>query len=186
MKKIQQFWKWLQRHLSVMLLDLFMQGYRAGRCDEGEDRKLENACRASGVPQQDLVLLRPNDMYMDTGGDVASHVKRSRSRKERYVTPLNDAPLFLANCAKMQGSKFVILRLPKSAPTHAWRAAQARALYDQLKRPIDTIPAKERYYCRRQWAGTIYDKRALRLVADMLELDRIAAVVSLLRYCGRN
>ncbi len=182
MKGMKLFWKWLRWSLCMMLWGLFMRRHQTGRPNGDEDWKHKSSCRANCAPQQGFPRIRSNDVYRDSRSNVVTHAKRKRGKKERYVIALNDVPLLLANHAKMQGSKFIFSQVPKSLPVHEWRAVYARELYDRLMRPIDAIPPKERYYCRGKWAGTIYDRRALQVVAYMLGCARKEAAVYYLRY----
>ena len=63
-------------------------------------------------------------------------------------------------------------------PVHRYRALYAQSLYGCICRPIDKIPRKERYYCRKDKAGIIYDKKALLLVSRNLGHNRCDVVAS--------
>ena len=56
---------------------------------------------------------------------------------------------------------------------HSLRALYACILYLLVERPPDTLPRKEKYYCRADMQGIVFDRRALRIVSLALGHNRI-------------
>ena len=57
----------------------------------------------------------------------------------------------------------------------------AQRLYDRLARPVHQIPRKDRYVCRADCKGCVYDKRAMRTVSKALGHNRLGVVTYYIR-----
>ena len=66
--------------------------------------------------------------------------------------------------------------IPSHYDAHADRAYYASRMYLDLARDTDSLPRKDRYICRKEMYGTIYDKRALREVSHALGHDRLEII----------
>lgn len=77
------------------------------------------------------------------------------------------------------------LKAPSGADTHSYRANYARALYDRLKRPIEKIPQNEKYFCRNDLKGVIYDKKAMEIVSNALGHSRINIIAKSYLHGGK-
>lgn len=62
-------------------------------------------------------------------------------------------------------------------PGHAYRREYAKALYEANARPVKELPFRERYHCRGERFGQVYDKNALQIVSWMLGHSRLNVVV---------
>lgn len=62
-------------------------------------------------------------------------------------------------------------------PGHAYRREYAKALYEDNARPVGELPFGERYHCRGERFGQVYDKKALQVVSWMLGHSRLNVVV---------
>lgn len=91
---------------------------------------------------------------------------------------LDGTPLRIAKAAV--GKEYIFGKIPKYAPIHEWRAAYARTLYAGLARAVADIPPKERYICRAERAGIVYDKKAMAVVSHMLGHARLDVVTNYL------
>lgn len=151
-----------------------------GHYDEKKHYLLEAFCRACGLRRHEVAQLRVSDVYRSAQGNVIIHVRQGKGGRERFVIALNDLPLELAEQAAARGDKLIFLHVPKYAPVHTWRRAYAQDLYQRLARPAEEIPRQERYICRGERAGIIYDKRAMQAVSKMLGHARLDVVTSYL------
>ena len=67
-------------------------------------------------------------------------------------------------------------KVPSSADIHDFRAQYASRIYSSYARPIEKIPRKERYICRKDKAGIVYDKAAMLEASKALGHNRISVV----------
>lgn len=59
---------------------------------------------------------------------------------------------------------------------HSYRAQYATEVYDRYARPKEEIPPAERYVCRRDCAGIVLDKCAMRIASEALGHSRINVI----------
>lgn len=68
--------------------------------------------------------------------------------------------------------------VPSRYPEHRYRRFYAQTLYKQLARPIEDIPRCERYYCRGDYKGVVYDRKAMLQVSVELGHSRTSVIAS--------
>lgn len=78
---------------------------------------------------------------------------------------------------KEAGDGKVWTHVHSNADVHSYRADYAQLWYREFARPIEDIPRKERYYCRKDKRGTVYDRKALLTVSRYLGHNRIDVMV---------
>ena len=142
--------------------------------DEAKHQQTVNFCKATGLRRHELAELKKSDISPD-GKTV--YVRRGKGGKPRTVPVLeghSEAVLKAAErCHNDDDRIFNKSDLPARMPIHKYRAEYARAQYQRLARPVENIPRRERYICRRDKAGTVYDKSAMAEVSKMLGHNRI-------------
>lgn len=151
-----------------------------GRFSLERNADLVAFCLGTGLRRHEVAMLMTCDVYRDASGKVIVHVRQGKGGKERYVEALNDKPLELAERAVAEGRTLIFPHIHSHAPIHAMRGEYARTLYAQLARPLEEIPREERYICRAEKKGTIYDKKAMRIVSLMLGHNRLCVVTNYL------
>lgn len=147
---------------------------------ESKYQGLADLCRSTGLRRSEVAALRPEDVRMD-GGRCLVTVQQGKGGKSRTVTALDNTPARLAREAAAAGRDKVIDRIPCRAPVHMWRAEFAQKMYDNIARPIVTVPPEERYCCRSDRAGTHYDKAAMQQVSEALGHSRLDVVTSYIK-----
>ena len=75
-------------------------------------------------------------------------------------------------------------KIPSRADIHSYRAEYCKAIYEQHALPIAEIPKSERYYCRGDLNGVVYDKRAMRIASRALGHNRISVIAGHYLYSG--
>lgn len=154
--------------------------------ETGKYKAYVDFCKGTGLRKAEIENLRGTSFYRDENGKaflkVTKSTKGGRYRDvpilEKYVKLVEDA------CCKAGTNKVIPLiacdRLtaPNGANTHKYRAEYAKQLYDELKRPLDIVPAKKRYYCRGDLKGTVYDKEAMKVVSQALGHSRLNVIAS--------
>lgn len=152
-----------------------------GHFDAARHADLVDLCLSTGLRRHEVAALTPNDVYRDADGRVCVHVVQGKGGKERTVIALDDAPLRVAQAAKAAGLECVIAHIPKYAPIHQMRRSYAQTLYQRLERPIDSLSRSERYECRGDMEGAVYDKAAMQAVSEALGHARLGVVTAYLR-----
>ena len=155
-------------------------GASEGHFSAEKHRDLVDLCLATGLRRCEIARLQPSDVQRLPDGRVVVLVRQGKGGKARLVSALNDRPAQIAAAAAAAGQARVIESIPKYAPIHEYRAQYANELYAQIARDIGSIPDRERYYCRRDRAGTTYDKQAMLQVSLELGHNRLDVVTAYL------
>lgn len=145
--------------------------------DDCKHRDAVDFCKAAGLRRHELEALKKSDISPD-GKTI--FVRRGKGGKPRTVPVIkgrSDAVVKAAErCQKDDDIVFTRSDLPARMPIHKYRAEYAKAQYKLLARAVEDIPRRERYICRRDKAGVIYDKKAMAEVSKMLGHNRIDVI----------
>ena len=156
-------------------------GAEKGHFSEKNNADLVALCKATGLRRHEAAALRPENVAQTADGRIQVHVVQGKGGKERTVTALNDAPLRLAQKASVEGRGTVIEHIPNYAPCHEYRREYAQELYERLARDTAALPRSEVYCCRKDRAGTHYDKAAMQVVSTALGHNRLDVVTAYLK-----
>lgn len=66
--------------------------------------------------------------------------------------------------------------IPKDVPVHRFRAEYAARVYKAAARPVEALRGHDRYVCRNDMAGVVYDRAALCYVSKQLGHNRESVV----------
>ena len=143
--------------------------------------ELAQACKCCGLRVHELRLLRTDDVTVNEKGKCVVTVRKGKGGKRRYVIALDQTVQHCATGASRAGREFVFSAVPRDAPVHWYRHIFAQLLYDRLARPVHQIPKKDRYVCRAERKGCVYDKRAMRTVSKALGHKRLGVVTYYIR-----
>lgn len=74
----------------------------------------------------------------------------------------------------------LIEHIPKYAPCHTYRAEYSKELHKSIARDVDTLPhtKEDRYVCRRELEGIVYDGKAMDIVSEALGHARRGVVTN--------
>lgn len=146
---------------------------------------LDRLCAATGMRRCEIPRVSPAQVVVRDGQTWIEGVK-GKGAKIRDIPVIQEHAAFvqeLASRAEANGSRQLYGgSIPKRAPIHADRGQRyAQALYRQHARPIGSIPRQDRYICRKDMRGQIYDKAALEVVTRALGHSRLSVVMNYLR-----
>lgn len=143
--------------------------------------ELAQVCKSCGLRVHELRQLRIDDVYVNNKNQCVVVVRKGKGGKYRYAIAMDHSMLQSVGQAVQSGRALVFRAIPKDAPVHWYRHIFAQCLYDRLARPIHQIPRKDRYVCRAERKGCVYDKRAMRTVSKALGHNRLGVVTWYLR-----
>lgn len=134
-------------------------------------------CKNSGLRRRELCELRYKDIICEHG-QMEILVRNGKGGKQRIVPVLDpDAVLRLRpDLLSGEPEAHVWDKVHSGADIHAYRADYATALYESLARPLDVLSRKEKYYCRGDLKGIVYDKNAMLQVSRALGHNRINVI----------
>ena len=114
------------------------------------------------------MLIKGNQAFLQ----VTRNTKGGRPR----LVPLVLDTDFVQQLLFSAGENKVFPAVPNGADIHGYRADFATTLYKKLARDIKDIPKEDRYICRKDLKGIIYDKQAMLEVSRALGHNRIDVI----------
>ena len=135
-------------------------------------------CRCTGLRRSELQELHGSDLTAD---GLQLHVIRNTKGGRWRMAPLVGEPEEIAMVQRMcrtAGDDRVWPHVPSSADIHSYRADYCQRVYEAAARPVDQIPADERYYCRGDRKGVILDRKAMLIASQALGHNRIDVIAS--------
>ena len=141
-----------------------------------KNQELIRFCEATGLRRRELEALRGSQMTFK-GDKVFIHVKNGKGGKERLVEVVKDERLVKDMCERAGEGK-VFPRVHGSADIHFYRGNYAKAIYRKYARDINKLEKHEKYYCRGDMKGQVYDRRAMQIASENLGHNRIDVIAS--------
>ena len=140
---------------------------------------LVDFCRSVG-PRNDkeLAFIRGTDLVELDDDRYAVHIRKGKGGKAR-LAPIYGSPARVAKVVKLMreaGDELVFPHIPTAADIHSYRAEYVCEVYKTHARPLDTLTRKEKYYCRKDMAGTVYDKAAMLIASEALGHNRLDVI----------
>ena len=142
---------------------------------ESNHAELVAFCRATGLRRAELKALRGTALYQDRSGYYLHITSGSKGGRERYAPIIGDKDLVIRLC-KQAGDRKVFEKIPSGADIHSYRRDYATAVYRQYARPLEQLTAKEKYYCRGDRKGEVFDRAAMRIASNALGHGRIEVI----------
>jgi len=144
---------------------------------EAKNKDFVDFCKATGLRRHELKNLTVDNIEFDkaTGRWMLINIK-GKGGKLRNCPILSEKAIDRIVVTPI-GYK-VWDKIPSRADIHSYRADYCKALYKIHARPIADIPKVDRYYCRNDLKGVIYDKRAMAIASRALGHNRIGIIAS--------
>lgn len=135
-------------------------------------------CSCTGLRRSELSNLHGNDIAYDKNGEITIHVKNGKGGKERYVTIIGSPHEKAQVCGMLKKADkgLVFSHVPSHFDEHYYRSVYASQFYKNIAR--EDIPKKEKYICRKDKAGVIYDRKAMKIVSQSLGHNRIDVIAN--------
>ena len=130
-------------------------------------------CRSTGLRRSEVAKLRGDQLLQEEGQWYIQTT--GKGGRFRIITICGDVELVVR---KMQaaGAGKVWEKVPGNADIHSYRADYAGRVYSSHARPIEEIPRKERYICRKDKSGIVYDRKAMLEASRVLGHNRVDVV----------
>lgn len=140
------------------------------------NRDLIAFCRSTGLRRHELETLHGDQLFIDDTGDAYLLVK-GKGGRVRLAPIVGDVSAVVDRCINAGGG-LVWGRVNSNADIHQYRADYCKTIYDQHARDLDRLPQSDRYYCRNDRKGTIFDRRAMLAASRALGHNRINIIAS--------
>lgn len=139
---------------------------------------------ATGLRRREMLKIKGSDLFYKDGNPWISISAGTKGGKPR-IAPIigtKEEKAAIVELFKRAGTQRVVPYLPKTYDNHHYRGVYATRFYNQLARPIESIPHEEKYFCRKELAGVVYDKKAMAEVSKSLGHTRITVIASSYLY----
>ena len=152
---------------------------------EKKHADLIDFCKATGLRRHELLQIEKKDIYWDKGefGEkrqtLIVHVQQGKGGKSRDVPIIEGkeySVLKMLDGLKPKDKVFKKSDIPNRTPVHKYRAEYAKEQYNRLERDLSKLSKEEKYYCRNDKKGVVYDKDAMHKVSEMLGHNRIDVI----------
>lgn len=145
---------------------------------EKNNKEFIEFCKATGLRRSEVVKLKPEQLIEQKEQAEVKYFLRVKGKGGRIRTlPILSMEAVERIKATPDGQR-VWLNVPKKADIHRYRAEYAKSIYSQHARPLESIPKSDRYYCRKDLKGTLYDKQAMKIASEALGHSRIDIIAS--------
>lgn len=150
---------------------------RAGRYKPEKHKDIEAFSHATGLRRSEAGNLCVRAIKAEEGTfKIDIKGKGGRVRWVKAFDP--EAVAEILERAKGNPEALLFEKLPSDMDLHANRAEFAQRLYEEHARDISTLSKKEKYFCRGDKLGTVYDRRAMAIVSKALGHDRLNVIAS--------
>lgn len=143
---------------------------------EERNKDLVAFCRGTGLRNhKELQRVTGNQLEQREGRYYLTGIK-GKGGKLRDIPVLPDYEDVVVRLCLAAGNGLVWPHVSSHADIHGYRADYASAWYKRLARPSSEITEGEKYICRRDKAGVVYDRAAMLQVSRFLGHNRINVI----------
>ena len=145
---------------------------------------------ATGLRRNELIKIRGTDLQKGISNNgseyyflsVTKGTKGGRHRTALICGANKTETLEIVQLFKEKGNSLVCPKISSAYDNHAYRAKYAQRLYNKFARPIENIPAKDKYIMRKDRAGEILDRKAMKIVSENMGHSRIDVIAQSYLY----
>ena len=134
--------------------------------------------RCCGLRRKEALTARGTDLIFKDGRYYIDVPNGKGGKHRQAVVCGSEAEIqaFVDVFKKAGSGKVWQAGIPKDVPVHRFRAEYANRVYKAAARPVETLRGHDRYICRNDMAGVIYDRQALCYVSKQLGHSRETVV----------
>lgn len=155
-----------------------------------KERFLSVITAATGLRRNELQKITGEALSIDSNGRPYLHItkgtKGGKIRDSEIIGSTAAETEYVINLFKSAGKMKLLPKVNSAYDNHHYRADYAKRLYQQYARSIDDIPKSERYIMRKDRAGEILDKRAMKIVSKAMGHGNNRIDVIALNYLYRT
>ena len=136
--------------------------------------------RCTGLRRREMGRIRGNALFLRNGIfclRVTDGTKGGRHREAPIVGSPEEVALVVSMLSGA-GSGKVFDYVPKGMDEHANRKEYANRVYQKYKRPLSLLRNDQKYFCRGDLRGVVYDRRAMLRASEALGHSRLNIIAS--------
>lgn len=147
---------------------------------EQRNYKVVTFGRCTGLRRREMERIKGDALFKWEGKYyvfVNEGTKGGRVRHSPIVGSAEEVAL-VVSMLQDAGDGKVFDYIPKGMDEHANRKIYANRVYQMNKRPLFTLSNKQKYFCRGDLRGAVYDRRAMLIASEALGHGRISIIAS--------
>lgn len=136
--------------------------------------------KCTGLRRRELSRIRGSALREKRGHWFLSVTDGTKGGRLR-ISPIIGTPEEVEAVVKLcqaAGEEKIFGRVPHNMDQHGNRREYANRVYQMYKRPLWSLSRDQKYYCRGDLRGRVYDRRALFLASEALGHSRIGIIPS--------
>ena len=145
---------------------------------------------ATGLRRNELIKIKGSDLRKSTMQDgteyyylsITKGTKGGRHRTALICGATDSETKEIVRLFQQKRNTLVCAHLSSAYDNHADRAKYAQRLYCKFARPAENIPSKDRYVMRKDRAGEVLDRRAMKIVSSNMGHSRIDVIAQSYLY----
>lgn len=139
-----------------------------------KNRDIIEFAKATGLRRHELAAVKPSNIGVRADGSVFLFDIKGKGGKVRTVDVLPGHEQAVCKYLHKPQDRRIFSHIPSHMDVHGYRREYADAMY---KAALERMgPSGERYFCRRDKRGTVYDREAMRYVSNQLGHNRISVI----------
>lgn len=158
---------------------------RDAHFSEKNNADIVQFARQTGLRRSELAALTGRDLKLDEIGRVCVYVRRGKGGRQRLAPVIGNVE-HVKHLMDEAGDGKIFDSVPSGMDVHSYRREYAQAMYNALERDLSGLQRSEKYYCRGDKKGRIYDREALKATSaalghgghDRKGRDRLGVIVS--------
>lgn len=147
---------------------------RDAHFSEENNKNIVTFCKCTGLRRAELLQIRG----IDLDGNSLMVYRGTKGGRVRIV-PIVGSPKELETVKRLAaaaGNDKIFDHISSAMDVHHYRAVYCQRVYNHYARSVEQIPQKDRYYCRNDKKGIIYDKKAMLQASKCLGHNRISVI----------
>lgn len=148
------------------------------------EQKLSQFTSATGLRRKEMLQIEAEDLFFNNGKAYLNVNKGTKNGKSRVAEIMGvseaETKMIVEFIKSKKGRLF-----PKLSPhydNHYYRGIYAKRIYSFYARKENDIPKSERYVMRKDRAGEVLDKLAMKITSKMLGHERINVIAQSYLY----
>lgn len=141
-----------------------------------KNAELINFCKCTGLRRKELENIRGNQLVVESN-DYFIHVKGKGGRWRTIpICGSHAEKMAVVRKMKLAGDNKVWGHIHSCADVHSYRREYCHRVYSLFARPIATLKPNEKYICRKDKQGIVYDRLAMKRASEALGHSRITVI----------
>lgn len=141
-----------------------------------KNQDLIKFAESCGLRRSELEALKGSNLVL-RDGKAYLYVENGKGGKKRLAEVIGNKNHVVRLC-QLAGSGNVFPKVHSAFDEHFYRGNYAKNLYMQYSRDLNTLSKQEKYFCRKDMAGKVFDREAMRITSENLGHSRIDVIAN--------